>query len=59
MSYISKSDLENLHDKKWREYKNLHENGNAENKEFARHAMLTIRAMERDVKEHFSKHRLF
>jgi hypothetical protein len=53
--YMSKTDLERLHLKKWKEYKNLKENGDEYSKLFAQHAMLTIKSLESDIKDHFSK----
>ena len=35
------------------------DNGDEADKNFSRHAMLTVRGLEREVKEHFSKKKLF
>jgi hypothetical protein len=59
MTYISKLDLEKILDDKWKEYRNRYEHGDEHGKVFSKHAMLTVKGVGKDIKEHFSKKRLF
>ena len=59
MQYISKTDLVKLQTDKWKEYKNLFENGEEPQKKFAQHAMFAIRSLQKNTEEHFSKKKIF
>ena len=51
-NYISVVEVEKLLENKWKQYKLLHDGGRPKEKDFSRHAMLTVRSIERDLKEH-------
>ena len=55
MNHISVAEVEKLLENKWKQFKLLHEGGRPSEKSFSRHAMLTVRSIERDLKEHVKK----
>jgi len=51
MKYLSSYEIEKLLTDKWKEYKNLYENGRVDDKSFGRHGMFIIKSLQKELKD--------